>query len=466
MGSGFSELPWLKQPSRTSDEKRMTPRRPEMPPAEAGFALIEVLVSAAVIVVVSAGTFGLLQAMTRASADQRGSSQAFALAQEDQARLRSMQLVALSNLNEKREITLAGRTFTIRSTGVFINNKTAALSCDGENISADYAQVTTVVSWPGAAVSDRAVLRSIVSPTISSISSQSGTLTVQVTNEKKEPKAGVDLKAGIYSAETDANGCATFPDLPSGTVSLESDGEDPNLVGTNSFYIEKTNAGVGAGAAKVAKLTYDTPGTVPVKFKYRVGSKEEFKPAYTDAVVAFHSVMKAAKVIGTPGGPRLSEIKAEPLFPFTSPYSIYPGACAGNDPSTGPAKGSAIVPAGGTTTALELQLPALEVIVKNGSTPIEGAKVVITDDNGCEDTNEDPVERVFTTNSEGKQYTEGSPTKAVEPGLPWGEYDICGSAFISGKGTRRRTTSVSSLSLTSTTTRTIDLSGTTSSGAC
>src|SRR4051794_22427561 len=80
----------LKARPRKPDEEPMTPRRPEISPAEAGFALIEVLVSAAVVVVVSAGTFGLLQAMTRASGDQRHSSQAFALSQEDQARLRSM----------------------------------------------------------------------------------------------------------------------------------------------------------------------------------------------------------------------------------------------------------------------------------------------------------------------------------------------------------------------------------------
>ena len=159
---------------------------------------------------------------------------------------------------------LAGTTFTVRSTGVFVNNKTASLTCVGDNISADYARVTSVVSWPGATASERAVLRSIVSPTINSIDSQNGTLTVAVTNEKKEPKAGVDLEAGIYSAETDINGCATFPDLPSGTVTLKSDGEDANLVNPNSVYEQETSAGVGAGAAKMAKLTYDSPGTVPV----------------------------------------------------------------------------------------------------------------------------------------------------------------------------------------------------------
>lgn len=434
----------------------MTPRRPEMPPAEAGFALIEVLVSAAVVLIVSAGTFGLLQAMTRASAEQRHSSQAFAIAQEDQARLRSMQLVALSNLAESREVKLGGTTFTVRSSGVFVNNKTASLSCAGENISADYARVTSVVSWPGATASEKSVLRSIVSPTINSINSLNGTLTVAVMNEKKEPKANVDLKAGVYSAETDINGCATFPDLPSGTVSLESNGEDANLVSPNSVYVEKTDAGVGAGAAKITQLTYDSPGSIPVKFKYRVGSKAEFKSASADSVVAFHSVMKEARVSWTANGTRQPVVSAYPLFPFTSPYTVYAGSCSANNPGSGEGQASAIVPVGKASGEVEVQLPALEVTVKEGSKAIKGAKVTITD-KSCKDTNGSLVKRFYTTNSDGKQFTAGSPTEAVEPAIPWGSYEVCASALVGGKFRRKKGISVTAQSLTGTTTLTVDL---------
>ncbi|HYJ22298.1 MAG TPA: hypothetical protein VEW07_09780 [Solirubrobacterales bacterium] len=419
--------------------------------------MIEVLVSAAVVVVVSAGTFGLLQAMTRASGEQRHSSQAFAIAQEDQARLRSMQLIALSNLSESKQVKLANTTFTVRSTGVFVNSKTASLSCVGDSISADYAQVTSVVTWPGATSKERAVLRSIVSPTINSIDSQHGTLTVSVTNEKKEPKAGVDLKAGIYSAETDINGCATFPDLPSGTVSLESKGEDPNLVSPNSVYVEKTDAGVGAGAAKMAKLTYDSPGTVPVKFKYRDGSSETFLSSSADSVVAFHSVMKAAKVFGTPGGPRAEEVKAELLFPFTSPYSIYAGSCEANKPSTGPALGSVIAPPGSKTGELVLQLPALDLTVKKGSSVVQGATVTISDQ-GCADSKGNAIKRVYATNKDGKP--SATSTGQAEPGLPWGVYELCASASISGTTYRKKVSGTEVKNLTQAKAVTLDLTET------
>ena len=418
----------------------MTPRRQQVPHAEAGFALIEVLISAVVIVVVSAATFGLLQAMTRASAEQRSSSQAFALAQEDQARLRSMQLVALSNLKEEKDFTLAGTTFTIRSTGVFVNNKTATLSCDGENISADYAQVTSVVTWPGASISERAVLRSIVSPTINSISSQNGTLTVQVTNSKKEPKAGIDLEAGVYSAETDANGCATFPDLPSGTVVLESDGEDAKLVNTDSVYLQETNAGVGAGAAKTTKLTYDTPGTIAASFSYRVGSKEEFKASSADSLSAVHLTMKDTRLFGSLGGPRLEKIDAYPLYPFTSSYSVYAGTCANNKPPEGVAAMPTAVVSAGQSTPVTIQLPAINVTVWSGrneankGSPLANAEVWVRDLE-CTKSGK-PVTRIATTNALGN---------LNDPGFPWGsKYEVCADTAPGSpksSSTRRQKTS-------------------------
>jgi Tfp pilus assembly protein PilV len=440
-----------------SDEKPMTPRRPKMPPAEAGFALIEVLVSAIVILVVSAGTFGLLQAMTRASGEQRHRAQAYAIAQEDQARLRSMQLIALNHLDESRQVTLGGTAYTVRSTGLFINNTTSAVSCTGENTSADYARVTTAITWPGMEDEEKTVLKSIVSPSNSSIDSNNGTLTVSVTNEKGEPKSGVDLEVGIYSDTTNVDGCATFPNLAQGTHTVEADGEDANLVGTNSNYEESKPGGVGAGSAKVTKLIYDTPGTVPVKFKYRVGSTEKFEPSPADSIVAFHSVMKAAKVFGTPGGTRSPELAATLLFPFTSSYSIYAGSCEFNKPSPGLALGSAVVPAGGITGTLELQLPALDLTVKKGGSVVQGATVTITD-RDCEDSKGSSIKRVYTTNKDGK--LSATSTGKAEPGLPWGEYDLCASATISETSYRRKSSEVAVKSLTGAKSVTLELTET------
>ena len=55
-------------------------------------------------------------------------------------------------------------------------------------------------------------------------------------------------------------------------------------------------------------------------------------PSSADSVVAFNSGMTVAKAFGTPGTPQ-AEVTATPLFPFTSPYSVYAGSCEENNPS-------------------------------------------------------------------------------------------------------------------------------------
>ena len=94
--------------------------------------------------------------------------------------------------------------------------------------------------------------------------------------------------------------------------------------------------------------------------------------------------------------------------------------------------------------------------VKEGSKVIKGAKVTITD-KSCKDPKGNPIKRVYTTNSEGKQFTAGSLTEETEPGIPWGTYEVCASAIVSSKVRRKISTTVPVQSLTSSTALTIDL---------
>jgi Tfp pilus assembly protein PilV len=446
----------------------VTPTRRRTPPADAGFALIEVLVSAIVIVITSAGVFGLLQAMTHASADERQHSQAYAIAQEDQARLRSMRLETLNHLDQERPVTLNGTTFTVHSTGVFINDKVSKVSCAEGTSSADYAQVTSRVTWPGMVNSETAKIESIVSPSNGSLDSSHGTLAVSVVNESQQPMAGLVLTLGTTSATTDAGGCVTFPNLPSGSSNLESSGAVANLVNTEGNFSETKQVGVEAGGTKTVSLQYDHPGTIPVKFKYRIGSSEEFKPSSADSIVAVHTGM-LAKVLGTPGGTRLTEIQATPLFPFASEYSVYAGSCEFNKPSTGPAMPSAVVPAGAAAAPVTIQLPALNLTVwtgkneSNKGSPFSNAEVWVRDTECLKEGQ--PVTRKSLTIASGN---------LSDPGLPWGKYDLCadtvpGSPNSSGSR-RQRISGVSVKNLTSGTTANFYLgsgSGTVSqSGEC
>jgi hypothetical protein len=167
--------------------------------------------------------------------------------------------------------------------------------------------------------------------------------------------------------------------------------------------------------------------------------------------LVFNSLMNPAKPYWAPGKARVSEIVATPIFPFTSPDSVYAGACEKNNPGSGAGLGSVTLQAGKTLEpALELQVPALELTVKSGSSPVSGAKITVTDED-CEVEGNDLM-REFTSESQGHQSN-------AEYGLPWGKYKICASANYSGTYHRKRESGVTVHSLTSQTSRTLDLSG-------
>lgn len=440
-------------------------------PAEQGFVLIEILVSALVLVIASAGVVTLLQTTIKAQGEQRHGSEAYALAQEDQARLASMRLGTLNHLDESRPITLNKTEFKVHSLGVFLNDKTSTVSCTVGSSSADYVQMTSIVTWPGMKGSEKAKIVSILSQSNGSLDPKNGTLAVSVTNEAMEPMANVRVYGestggGAFDGYTDAAGCASFPDLlavPIPDYTMTADATAAGLVNKDGKSFEEKTVGVKANDVENVPLQFDHPGTIPLNFKYRVGSTGTFATATADSVVAYNSTMTAAKVVGTPGGIRESIINATPLFPFTSAYTLYPGSCASNNPNTegkNPAGVATVVaPRGATTAPATIQLPALELIVKKSGTAVKGAKVTITDAS-CKEAKGNFVKRTFTTNAAGMPSS--SETGSAEPALPWGKYNICASS-----GGRKKTeSSVAVQSLTSAKSLTIDLGSGTTSAVC
>ena len=429
----------------------MTPRGRIAPPGEEGFALIEVLVSALVLAIVAAGVMALLQATTRSAANERRHAEAYAIAQEDQARLRSMRLSALNRLEQTRTVSVDGNEFTVKSQGVFVNNtKGQPSSCTSGETSADYVRITSTTTWPGSL--QPVVIQSIVSPSNGSLDPNHGTLVITAKNAASQPQAGIGLSgtgAGTFSGTTDSTGCANFSDLPAGSYSVVPSA--PGMVDVHGETAAAQPTSVIAAGTNTLQFQYDYGATLPVKFKYLVGSGPAFKAATIDSVLVFNSLMNPAKPYWAPGKARVSEIVATPIFPFTSPDSVYAGACEKNNPGSGAGLGSVTLQAGKTLEpALELQVPALELTAKNGSSPVSGAKITATDEN-CEVEGNDLM-REFTSESQGHQSN-------AEYGLPWGTYEICASANYSGTYHRKRKSGVTVHSLTSTTSLSLDLSG-------
>lgn len=437
--------------------------------------MIEVLVSALVLVIATAGVAGLIATTVSTQANQRHGTEAYALAQEDQARLSSMQLPRLNHLEQTREVTLNQTVFTIRSRGLFVNDLTSTQNCV-QGATADYVQISSSITWPGMDKSEKTEIVSIVAPTTGSLDESHGGFYVLVTSEGKAPRPGVEVTSttGAFYGATDAAGCVLFPDLAKGNYPATISGEKAGLVNKDGKSSEQVTLPAPEAEIKAVSAQFDYPGTIPVEFKTRVGSTSSFTPAKADSIIAYYTTMTAAKVFWTPTAARETTVNVSPLYPFASPYVLYAGSCSSNNPNpTGESNppgaaaiANAIAPAGGIAAPVTIQLPALEMLVKNGASAVAGAKVTITDKTCKEAKGQSLMKRVYTTNKSGMPSS--SENGVAEPGLPWGTYEVCASANVSGSLKRKKVSSVTVKTLTAATSLTVDLGNSTGleSGEC
>jgi Tfp pilus assembly protein PilV len=417
------------------------------PRDESGFALIELVVSAMIMVTIAGGALAAIQATNRSGAEERHRAQAYALAQEDQARMRALKVSELSNLSYTRNVIEDGTTYTITSKGEFVTDSTGTTSCTQGTAAADYIRATSNVTWPTVGARPPVLVQSIVAPPNGAISIDSGALAISVQNGQGQGLAGVGLSgsgAGSFSGTTGSNGCVIFGNLPAGNYTLTPSA--PGLVDTDGAAPQAQATSVVGLSTNTVALLFDDPGTISASFTIRTSSG--LVAAKTDSVMAFNTGMTAAKRFGTVGTP-ISSVSAGPLFPFASPDTFYAGTCTGDNPNPSgsptdpgvPATASVVVPAG-TSANATFQLPKLIITVRSGTgsgspgSLVSGATVRVAD-LSCPNAPTAGFKRTFTTNSQGT---------LADPGLPYSNYDVC-----VGNATKHKTvTNVSVKNLTST----------------
>jgi Tfp pilus assembly protein PilV len=392
---------------------------------EAGFALIEVLISALLLSIVAAGVFTAFDASTRATARERLRARANDLAEQDLERTRSLRIGDLSTLNQTRTVTLDGTNFTVVSRSQFLTETATTSTCASGTGSRDYLQLTSTVTWPNMGPDPAVTASTIVSPPSGSLVPNAGSLLVSVDNSQGNGISGVTLTgsgAGSFTGTTGPTGCVLWRNLPAGTYSMIASGAASGMVDPNGVPPASQTVSVVDQGTNTVTLVYDRPGAINnVTFQTRAYNTNALVGSSADSLIVFNSGMNVAKLVGTPGVP-LSSYSVSNLFPFSSPYSVYAGTCNQNNPGSGPALANVTVPpGGGASPAGPIQLPALQLTVHSGDTallpgsPVSGARVTVKD-LGCGN-----LVRTFTTNSSGQ---------LPNPGLPYGTYEVCAQATI------------------------------------
>jgi Tfp pilus assembly protein PilV len=417
---------------RTIPHRRPTP--PLSPPAagpsrcpvagEAGDTLIEVLISAVLVVLVVVATLSGLNSSNRATSLSRARSQADALAQEDEDQLRSEPIEKLSELKRTRSVTENGTTYTVTSTGLFVADATSTSSCNSTNPSSNYLRTQSEVTWAAMGSTKPVVETGVVSPPPGS------TLIVQVT-ETGSPVQGATVAitgSQTSSLETSSNGCAIFPVLPgqlninvSKTGYVDQNGypnskEDPSS--TQSIYLpaeESSKQPYALGLAGKLEVKFATNGVS--------GTPEG------DTFVTHNSSMSTFRPFGTAGTYKTAIESPTTMYPFpaSSPYTVYAGTCEADLPTAlnpSNVNPSVRVPPGGTGVVTVTEPPVnIKVMSGTGAGSSTEGHVVenatgYTNDTGC------GVKRSFSSTPHGE---------LPHPGLPFGTYKLCVAVTSSKK---------------------------------
>jgi Tfp pilus assembly protein PilV len=377
----------------------LSPGRVALPAtdAQAGFALLEVLISAVILALIVTATFTGFDVANRATASERAHAQADVLAQQDEDRLRSLQINELSGLNATRTVTYNGTVYTINSTGEFLADSTESPSCVKEAGSASYVRTTSKVTWPALGSRSPVVETGLITPPIG------GELLVQVFDGTGKGVSGMIVEAtgptpsgALVSGTTGANGCVIFSAMKEGEYSVTTH---------QAGYVDKDGNSEPPASQRVASVT--TGSTTKKQFQFAKAGALTVNFVTTgtatpegDQFLIYNNGMTTpfTRTFGTLGTYFASITTAMTLFPFgepgppaISPYTVWAGTCASNKPSANgqpESSNPAVNVLPGLTVPVNVPVPAVNFQVFGGKTGEEGEKVgaftgTLTDE-GCE----------------------------------------------------------------------------------
>src|SRR4051812_8395816 len=429
---------------------------PRTPRSEDGFALIEVIVSAAVLALVALAVLSGIDASAGSSAREKARAVAASLAERDQEAMRAMnvdQLVPV-NADPKHIFTVDGVTYTANSkTEGITDDQGGTPGCGKTSSRSQYMHITTSVTsaivgggstarWSVPAVK----IDSLVSPSVA-YSQTHGALGVQIVDRNDAPVPGISVSASgpsvLATQSTDAHGCVVWGAAATGTyaVSLNrpgwgtTDGTpmpptltrqktiSPNTVSFVNLKLDQLLA------AKVNVYTH-TPGQ---------SFSAAAKMASTARTVSDVSALSGDGIKRTWTGGS-SVVNATNLFPFPkTSYSFFTGACDYESPFnrvTNYSNPNAVLIADPTKVLNPtVYQPPVNIRVTKGyqnSQPAAGnIKVYFTPIPTSTSDCADETQYVYTianwsTAPSGVTTGWVSQTSATfDPGLPFGTYTVC-----------------------------------------
>ena len=324
--------------------------------AQHGFTLIEVLVSALLVTVIAGAVGAGLMANVKATGDQHRRTEAQALAEQDQERLKGLSAAQLDNLSQTYTSTLDNYKFTVTSQAWYLSNTSGAACSSSGGAGATYFKTISTVTWtnPAGAAQTLATDESVITPPAG------GSILAQFHDQTTAPLSGVSVSASgpdSDAATSDTNGCTIFTALPTGAYNLtftDIGYVDPNgnaspihdTTQVASTGIATPSRGnpieLGQAAGVSASFAIDNTGTPATAFQasalswYGSGGGYSMSNSRTNDPTGsgLYSSLSTTNVAGATGTGLFPFASLNPTS-YTNNYQLWPGLCRQEQPPAG-----------------------------------------------------------------------------------------------------------------------------------
>lgn len=316
---------------------------------DSGMTIIEVLVSAVILVTMLLATLAVLDRASALSSDNRARSVATALAQQDQDMVRQWPFAKVSGMfagnnadGQTQNVYATPKDVNIDNVHYTVQTELKVVSDSEQNTAclADWQnrkiQITTTATPPPGNKLKPVQMRTFRVPTVLSAANK-GSVIVRLTRGNGDPTGGVPVMVtGQSQKNTDPDGCAVFSDVTTGSVTISWGAAGGSSVDENGAdLITRTITLLGGATAQFAGR-FDTAKSPTIKFVDETGSDTtpDGKP------IMWNSVSVVNPGISTVYNgwrswtfPSASSFTIPGLFPFESSYGVFAGTCWGNDPT-------------------------------------------------------------------------------------------------------------------------------------
>jgi type II secretory pathway pseudopilin PulG len=428
--------------------------------SESGFAIIEVVVSAAVLAIVAMAVLAGIDGATGSSAREKARAVAANLAEQDQERLRAMSVDTLTAVPQAPPITIDGVTYTIKSEAGWVTDDTGGTpACGSTTNRSEYFHITSTVTSNIVGLRVPPVkIDSLVSPTVAYAQAH-GTFGAKVVDRHGTGIPGIFVSAKsstttLTTQKTDPSGCAIWRSIPIGTYTA--------TINVGGYGDEK-------GDQAATRSAIVSPNTVTfVSFSYDLvatGSVGIFTHVPGQTFNAANAKPSQARAVSDnmsdrtfpAAGASASTIQVPRLFPFlTKSYGFFTGSCSYESPvnvndaqsnyfTTTNAAATVLATPGASLSPAKVFQPPVQIRVSKdaqGKTPSATQMVLsLTLQKPSEFSGDSCVEPKFDMNTtawptltwtpvptganapNGLGYASWSTTN-FDPGLPFGTYEV------------------------------------------